>query len=57
MYYEWIKHIDMKFHFSKEVVDDEIVEIVKIPSYDNVLDMLTKILAFSKFQHCLELRW
>ena len=55
MYHERTKHIDVKLHFIREVVDSGAVRIMKIASEDNPADMLTKSLPRYKFEKCLNL--
>ena len=55
MYHERTKHIDVKLHFIREVVDSGAVRIMKIASDDNPADMLTKSLPRCKFENCLNL--
>nr|CAD1827583.1 unnamed protein product [Ananas comosus var. bracteatus] len=49
------KHIDVKFHFVRDVIGKHIMTIKKIGTEDNLLDMLTKSLTIAKFKHCLDL--
>ena len=37
-----MKHISIKFHFIKELVEKEIMEIKYIPTNDNIADIFTK---------------
>ena len=47
------KHIAMKYHFIRDVLEDKLMELVKVHTDDNHL--LTKGLAFKRFAHCREL--
>ena len=47
------KHIDIQFHFVREIIDMGTVLLVKIGTADNPADMLTKVVGSVKFQHCL----
>lgn len=49
------KHIDVKYHFIREVIDDKLVKLVKIPTDDNPADLLTKGLPGERFAHCRHL--
>jgi len=44
------KHIDLRYHFIREAVEDGKINISYIPTDQNVSDLLTKALARSKFQ-------
>ena len=44
-----VKHMDIKYHFLRENVQDGKVRLQYIPSNDNVADVLTKPLARDKF--------
>ena len=49
------KHIDVRFHFVREIVDAGVILLTKIGTVDNPADMLTKVVGSAKFQHCLNL--
>lgn len=49
------KHIDVRFHFVREIVDEGDILLQKIGTADNPADMLTKCVSGIKFQHCLDL--
>ena len=55
MYHERSKHIDVRFHFVRQVVSRGVVKIVKIATAHNPADMLTKPLSVAKFNYCAEL--
>jgi len=55
MYHTRTKHIDIKHHFIREVVESGAIKIVKIASKDNPADILTKSLPGDKFDKCLSL--
>ena len=42
------KHIDIKYHFSRECVSKGKVEVVHVPSESNVADMMTKAVSKGK---------
>lgn len=54
-YHERTKHIDVRYHFVRDVIDSKKVKVQKIATEDNPADMLTKVLPGSKFKHCLDL--
>ena len=49
------KHIDVRYHFVREVVGEGDIILQKIPTTDNPADMLTKVVGVAKFVHCLNL--
>ena len=49
------KHIDVRYHFIREVVEDGKVVVQYIPTGDNVSDIFTKPLAKAKFRELAEL--
>nr|CAD1837441.1 unnamed protein product [Ananas comosus var. bracteatus] len=55
MFHERTKHIDVKFHFVRDVIGKRTVTVKKIGTEDNPADMLTKSLTIAKFKHCLDL--
>ena len=55
MYHERTKHIDVKYHFIRDIIADKKVLIQKINTKDNPADMFTKSLPIYKFKQCLNL--
>jgi hypothetical protein len=55
MYHERTKHIDVRYHFLREVVTQGDITVKKIAMTENPADMLTKPLPILKFKHCLGL--
>ena len=53
MYHERTKHIDVRYHFIRDVIEEGEIVVVKIPTTDNPADMLTKPVLVIKFKHCL----
>jgi hypothetical protein len=49
------KHIDIRFHFIREIIGNGEISLQKVDTKDNPADMLTKILLVIKFNHCLDL--
>ena len=45
------KHIDVKYHFIWDVLEDKHMELVKVHTYDNPADILTKGVDFERFAH------
>lgn len=55
MFHEKTKHIDVRFHFIKEVVSSGLISLEKGPIEDNLVDMAIKVLPVNKFKYCLDL--
>ncbi|GKV37331.1 hypothetical protein SLEP1_g45370 [Rubroshorea leprosula] len=55
LFHERTKHIDVRFHFIRDVVSSGEIIVKKINTENNPADMLTKSLLVNKFKHCLDL--
>ncbi|KRZ27699.1 Retrovirus-related Pol polyprotein from transposon TNT 1-94 [Trichinella pseudospiralis] len=49
------RHIDIRYHFVKEKIQEGEIEMRQIPSADNAADMFTKALTPSRLATCLKL--
>ena len=49
------KHIDVRYHFVREILEEEEILLQKIDTKENPADMLTKVVTRAKFEHCLDL--
>lgn len=49
------KHIDVRYHFVREIVEEGDILLQKIGTAYNPADMLTKVVSGIKFKHCLDL--
>jgi len=47
------KHIELKYHFIRNLVNDGDLFLLKIPSVDNLADMLTKTVTTTKLRLCI----
>ena len=52
MYHERTKHIDVRYHFVRDIVSQGAIVVNKIATTENPADMLTKPVPFNKFKHC-----
>ncbi|MCO5594353.1 hypothetical protein L7F22_048383 [Adiantum nelumboides] len=52
VYHSKTKHVDVKCHFIREMVEDKQVQLVKVHTTDNPADLLTKGLSGESFAHC-----
>ena len=55
VYHARTKHIDVRYHFVREIIEEDGVLVQKIKTDDNPADMLTKVVTTIKFNHCLDL--
>ena len=55
VYHARIKHIDIKYHFVWDVLEDRDIEVKKIHTKNNPADMITKVVPRVKFNHCKNL--
>ncbi|MCO5588704.1 hypothetical protein L7F22_042663 [Adiantum nelumboides] len=49
------KHIEVKYHFIRSVLEDKAIELVKVHTDDNSADLLTKGLPTERFAYCRQL--
>ncbi|GAA0165602.1 transmembrane signal receptor [Lithospermum erythrorhizon] len=52
VFHDRTKHIDVRFHYIRDIVEQGIVKLEKIPSEFNHADMGTKCLSMEKFISC-----
>jgi len=55
VYHARMKHVDIRFHFIQEYLDEGDIELQKIHTKENPADMLTKVVPRVKFAYCKEL--
>ncbi|MCO5594202.1 hypothetical protein L7F22_048227 [Adiantum nelumboides] len=55
VYHSKTKHVDVKYHFIREMVEDKQVQLVKVHTTDNPTDLLTERLPGESFSHCRKL--
>ena len=52
-----VKHIDVRYHFIRQVVSDKMLELVKIDGKLNPADALTKVIPLESFlRHCAKMQ-
>ena len=51
-YHSRTKHIDVRYHWIRDVVSSKLLKLEKIHTDDNGSDMMTKILPNEKLQAC-----
>jgi len=50
MFHERTKHIDIKYHFVHDVINDGKLKVCKINTHNNPADMMTKHVPVAKFE-------
>ncbi len=55
MYNERTKHIDVRYHFIRDIVSQGTVVVQKVSTHNNPTDMMIKGVPINKFRHCLDL--
>jgi hypothetical protein len=55
MFHERTKHIDIKYHYVRDIVAQGKLKVCKISTHDNPADMMTKPVHVSKFELCSSL--
>ena len=55
MFHERTKHIDIKYHFVRDVIEEGKLKVCKISTHDNPADMMTKPIPVAKFELCSSL--
>nr|GEX20730.1 retrotransposon protein, putative, Ty1-copia subclass [Tanacetum cinerariifolium] len=55
VFHERTKHINVRYHFIRDVLEAKTVKVLKMGTEHNVVDALTKVVPGLKLQHCLML--
>ncbi|GKD32414.1 retrovirus-related pol polyprotein from transposon TNT 1-94, partial [Tanacetum coccineum] len=55
VFHEMTKHINVRYHFIREVLQAKTVKVLKMGTEHNDVDALTKVVPRLKLQHCIEL--
>ncbi|KAG8478794.1 hypothetical protein CXB51_028696 [Gossypium anomalum] len=55
MFHKRTKHIDVRYHFVRDIIARGDIVVSKISTHENPADMMTKSLPITKFEHCLNL--
>ncbi|KAG8473176.1 hypothetical protein CXB51_035117 [Gossypium anomalum] len=55
MFHERTKHIDVRYHFVRDIIARGDIVLSKIITHENPVDMMTRLLPITKFEHCLDL--
>ncbi|XP_031265285.1 secreted RxLR effector protein 161-like [Pistacia vera] len=55
VYHERTKHIDVRYHFVRDLISRDEIALLKVSTEENPADMGTKTVIHTKFKHCLNL--
>ena len=55
MFHERTKHIDVKYHYVRDVISQGKLKVRNISTHDNLADMMTKAVSVAKFELCSSL--
>lgn len=55
MYHSRTKHIDVRYHWIREVMNKQLLRLVKIHTEENPADMLTKAVTWEKIEVCRDI--
>ena len=55
VYHARTKHIDVRYHFVREILEEGDIDLLKFHTSENPADMLTKVVPGVKFAHCKDL--
>ena len=54
MYYARTKHIDVRYHWIKKAIEEQLFKIRKIHIDKNIVDMMTKVITKEKLARCIK---
>ncbi|GJT87968.1 retrovirus-related pol polyprotein from transposon TNT 1-94 [Tanacetum coccineum] len=55
MFHERTKHINVRYHFIREIVESKEIEVAKIDTKDNAVDAFTKVVLGPKFKYYMKI--
>ncbi|GKB26670.1 hypothetical protein Tco_0866071 [Tanacetum coccineum] len=55
MFHERTKHINVRYHFIREIVESKEIEVAKIGTKDNAANAFKKVVLGPKFKYCMEI--
>jgi hypothetical protein len=58
MFHDRSKHIEIKYHYIRDILQRKVVHVHYIPTHEKIADIFTKPLANTKFEYfCEKLAW
>nr|GFA02670.1 retrovirus-related Pol polyprotein from transposon TNT 1-94 [Tanacetum cinerariifolium] len=55
MFHERTKHINVRYHFIREIIESKEIEVAKMGTKDNAADAFTKVVPGLKFKYCMKI--
>jgi len=55
VYHARMKHINVRYHFVQDILEEGDIELKKIHTKNNLMDIITKVVFRVKFNHCKNL--
>ena len=55
MFHARTKHIDVRYHFIRQILEDGLVTLTKVRTQYNPADILTKSLPKARHEHCIDM--
>ena len=55
MYHSCTEHINVMYHCSRSTIEDQLLQLKKIHTNENVVDMLTKVVSKERLALCVKL--
>ncbi|GKE08336.1 hypothetical protein Tco_1411887 [Tanacetum coccineum] len=55
MFHERTKHINVRYHFIREIVESKEIEVAKIGTKNNAAGAFTKVVPGLKFKYCMKI--
>ena len=52
VYHARMKHIDVRYHFMQDTLEDGDIELKNIHTKNNLADTITKVIPWVKFNYC-----
>ena len=54
MYHARTKHIDVRYHWIRKAIEEQLFQIRKIHTNENIADMITKVITKEKLARCIK---
>jgi hypothetical protein len=54
VFHDRLKHIEIKYHYIRDMVQRKVVHVQYLPTHDRIVDIFTKPLAKMKFKYFRE---
>ena len=54
MYHARTKHLDVRYHWIRKAIEEQLFQIRKIHTDENTIDMMTKVITKEKLARCIK---